>query len=286
MSSGVELVVTRDSFRSRTFAARASGRRVGLVPTMGSLHEGHLSLLAAARRECDLVAMTLFVNPLQFSSAEDLARYPSGLERDLELAAASGADVVFAPSTAEMYPSGEPETRVEPGPLATRLEGASRPGHFAGVATVVTKLVSLAGRCRAYFGEKDFQQLAIVRRLVADLDLDAEVVACPTVRENDGLACSSRNRRLAGEERAAATVLFRALEVGRDLLAVGAPDAASVAAAMAATVASEPLAKLDYAVVVDPVTFLSPAVLAGALRLLVAAEVGPVRLIDNLGVRA
>ncbi len=171
----------------------------------------------------------------------------------------AGVGIVFAPSVGEMYPGGAPETRVVPGPLADRLEGASRPGHFAGVATVVTKLLSLCGHCRAYFGEKDFQQLAVVRNLVHDLDLDAEIVACPTVREPDGLACSSRNRRLGPDDRRAATVLFKALEAGRARVASGEREGAQVEKTMAAVVAAEPRAKLDYAVVVDPVTFAVPA---------------------------
>jgi pantoate--beta-alanine ligase len=230
------------------------------------------------------VAVSIFVNPLQFSSAADLARYPANLEQDLVMAQAAGVGLVFAPSVSEMYPPGESETRVEPGPLAGRLEGASRPGHFAGVATVVTKLISLSGRCRAFFGEKDFQQLAIVRHVVADLDLDVEVVNCPTVREPDGLACSSRNRRLGPDDRRAATVLNRALSAGRAALVTGAWHSAEVEATMAAVVAAESRARLDYAVVVDAVTFESPASLAGELRLLIAADLGPVRLIDNLGV--
>ncbi|MGO9583986.1 MAG: pantoate--beta-alanine ligase [Acidimicrobiales bacterium] len=282
----MEVVSTRHGFRQASCLARATGARVGLVPTMGSLHAGHLALLRAAVSDCDLVAVSIFVNPLQFSSAEDLARYPSNLEQDLALAKASGAGIVFAPSVAEMYPGGAPETRVEPGPLADRLEGASRPGHFAGVATVVTKLLSLAGHCRAYFGEKDFQQLAVVRKVVADLDVDAEIVACPTVREPDGLACSSRNRRLEPDDRRAATVLFKALVAGRACVAEGERERAQVEETMAAVVAAERRVELDYAVVVDPLTFESPPRLAGDLRLLIAAYVGPVRLIDNLGVRA
>ncbi len=211
----MELVATRDGFRKASSGARTGGRRIGLVPTMGALHEGHRSLLRAAASDCDVVAMSIFVNPLQFTSAEDLGRYPSNLERDLELAEASGVGIVFAPAVSEMYPRGEPQTRVVPGPLADLLEGASRPGHFAGVATVVTKLLALCGQCRAYFGEKDFQQLMTVRNVVADLDLDAEIVACPTVREVDGLACSSRNRRLGQADRQAATVIFEALKAGR-----------------------------------------------------------------------
>ena len=280
----MELITDRQEFRRATCAQRASGARLGLVATMGAFHEGHLSLLRAAASSCDVVAVSVFVNPLQFSFATDLAGYPADLERDVALAEAAGVGLMFAPSAKEMYPWGEPETRVDPGPLADRLEGASRPGHFAGVATVVTKLLSLSGRCRAFFGEKDFQQLAVVRRLVADLDLDAEIVGCPTVRDPDGLACSSRNLRLSPEDRMAATVLFKALEAGRAALFSGARQCREVQAAMADVVAAEPRARLDYAVVVDPVTLEPPASLVGELRLLIAAELGPVRLIDNLGV--
>ena len=281
----MEVVVTRDEFRKATSEARSGGSRLGLVPTMGSLHEGHLSLLRAAASDCDLVAMSIFVNPIQFSSAEDLARYPSNLAQDLELARDGGVGLVFVPPVVEMYPRGEPETTVDPGPLANRLEGASRPGHFAGVATVVTKLLAICGQCRAYFGEKDFQQLAVVRNLVRDLDLDAEVVGCPTIRESDGLACSSRNRRLGPADRESATVLFRALQAGRECLKDAAWDIEQVQRAMASVVAEEPLAKLDYAMVVDPVSFEPPISRAGELRLLIAADLGGVRLIDNLGVR-
>jgi pantoate--beta-alanine ligase len=281
----VEVVASREGFRKATSAARDSGARLALVPTMGSLHGGHLSLLRAAVADCDVVAASIFVNPLQFSSAEDLAHYPSDLEQDLAMAQGVGVDLVFAPSVDEMYPRGASATRVDPGPLADRLEGASRPGHFAGVARVVTKLLSLSGHCRAFFGEKDFQQLVIVRSLVDDLDLDAEIVACPTVREPDGLACSSRNRRLGTEDRHAAAVLFKALEAGRACIVAGERRSLEVERTMAAVLGTEPRAKLDYAVVVDPVTLESPASLHGELRLLIAADVGPVRLIDNLGVR-
>ncbi|MGD0440124.1 MAG: pantoate--beta-alanine ligase [Acidimicrobiales bacterium] len=282
----MEVVKTREAFRSSATTARGKGLRLGLVPTMGAFHPGHMSLVRAAASQCDVVAVSIFVNPLQFSSATDLARYPANLERDLAMAQGAGVGLVFAPSVEEMYPQGEPETKVQPGRLADGFEGASRPGHFAGVATVVTKLLSLAGPCRAFFGEKDFQQLVVVRRLVADLDIDAEVVACPTVREPDGLACSSRNRRLGPEDRRAATVLFRALIAGREALVKGARLAADLEAAMAGVVAAERRARLDYAVVVDPVTLAAPASLAGELRLLIAADVGPARLIDNLGVIA
>jgi len=236
--------------------------------------------------DCDLVAVSIFVNPIQFSSAEDLAQYPVDLERDLELVGAAGAAILFAPSVAEMYPSSEPATRVVPGRLAEHLEGASRPGHFAGVATVVTKLLSLCGHCRAYFGEKDFQQLAIVRQLVGDLDLDAEIVGCPTVREADGLACSSRNRRLEPADRQAASVLFKALMAGQACVTGGERNGQAVEQAMEAVVNHEPRAKLDYARVVDPMTLESPALLVGELRLLISAVLGPVRLIDNMAAQA
>lgn len=278
----MEVVASRDRFRKTTSSARAGGARIGLVPTMGALHEGHLSLVRAAVSTCDVVAVTIFVNPLQFASADDLATYPSSLEEDLAKAETAGAELVFVPPASEMYPRGAPRTLVSPGPLADRLEGAARPGHFAGVATVVTKLLSLAGSCRAFFGEKDFQQLAIVRNLVEDLDLDAEIVSCPTVREPDGLACSSRNRRLDQDGRGAAAVLYEALAAGKAAIDAGERDRATVERNMSDIVATERRAQLGYAVAVDPVTFDSPALLAGEVRLLIAVEIGPVRLIDNL----
>jgi pantoate--beta-alanine ligase len=266
---------------------------------MGALHDGHLSLIRAAAARCGFVAMTLFVNPLQFGEQADLDAYPRHLESDLELAAEAGADAVFAPSVAEMYPAGAPSTRVVPGPLAEMLEGRSRPGHFEGVAIVVTKLFALAGAVSAFFGEKDFQQLAVVRQLATDLDLPVEVVGCPIVREADGLAMSSRNGRLSPPERSAATVLCRALEAGRAALEAGCGPA-SAETTMWETIRSEPLATPDYAVVVDPrslrrlaeeQSLVAPrggdgSGSPGAARLLVAAEVGPVRLIDNTAGRA
>jgi len=278
----VEVIASRDEFRKATSSARAAGARLGLVPTMGALHDGHLSLFREAVSSCDVVAASIFVNPLQFSAAEDLGRYPSNREGDLAAARAAGVELVFVPSVAEMYPHGGPRTVVEPGPLGSRLEGAARPGHFAGVATVVAKLLSLTGTCRAFFGEKDFQQLVVVRQLVDDLDLDAEIEGCPTVREPDGLACSSRNQRLDVADRRAAGVLFRALQAGRAAVEEGENRPGEVENAMIAVVAAEPRAKLDYAVAVDPVTFESPTSLAGEIRLLIAAAIGPVRLIDNL----
>jgi pantoate--beta-alanine ligase len=279
----VELISAIADARRRLDAARAAGARIGLVPTMGALHDGHLSLVHAARDACDLVAMTIFVNPLQFGAGEDLAAYPRDLERDMVLAREHGVDVVFAPAVEEMYTS-PPLTSVVVPELASTMEGASRPTHFAGVATVVAKLFNIAGPCRAYFGEKDFQQLVIVRRMVDDLSFPVDVVGCPIVREPDGLARSSRNVYLSPEERAAAPVLHRALESGRDLIGAGGRDASAVAAHMAGIVAAEPLAELDYAEVVDPVTLARPDRLAGEVRLLVAARFGRPRLLDNLGV--
>src|SRR5205823_4752076 len=191
--------------------ARAQGQRVGLVPTMGYLHAGHASLIEAAARDNDVVAVTVFVNPLQFGPTEDLAAYPRDLERDTKLAEQAGASVVFAPSVEEMYPTGEPLTTVAVRQVSEPLEGRFRPTHFAGVATVVAKLFALAGPCRAYFGEKDYQQLAVIRRMSADLSFPVEVVGCPTVRDPDGLAKSSRNAYLTTEERAVAPTLHRAL---------------------------------------------------------------------------
>src|SRR5205823_4014841 len=196
--------------RKELDAARAGGRTVGLVPTMGYLHDGHAALIGRARAECDVVVVTDFVNPLQFGEPADLEAYPRDLDHDATVAAAAGADFLFAPSVEEMYP-GPVRTTVHVAGVSDSLEGASRPGHFDGVATVVAKLFAITGPCRAYFGEKDFQQLAVVRRLVADLSMPIDVVGCDTVREPDGLAMSSRNVRLAPEQRRAATVLHRAL---------------------------------------------------------------------------
>jgi pantoate--beta-alanine ligase len=281
----MQVLSTKSEFREHLETVRALGRTVGLVPTMGALHEGHLSLLRAAANDCDVVALTIFVNPLQFGAGEDLDAYPRPLERDLELAEAAGADVVFTPTTDEMYP--EPTlTNVHVDRLTSSMEGASRPTHFDGVSTVVTKLFNIAGPCRAYFGEKDFQQLAVVRRMAADLDQPVEIVGCPIVRETDGLAMSSRNVYLASAEREAATVINRALRAGAAMIEAGESDPAVIEAHMASIINAEPLAALDYAVVVDPESLLTPDRLASGttVRLLMVAQVGTPRLLDNLGV--
>ena len=281
----MQVISTKSEFREHLETVRALGRTVGLVPTMGALHEGHLSLLRAAANDCDVVALTIFVNPLQFGAGEDLDAYPRPLERDLELAEAAGADVVFTPTTDEMYP--EPTlTNVHVDRLTSSMEGASRPTHFDGVTTVVTKLFNIAGPCRAYFGEKDFQQLAVVRRMVADLDQPVVIVGCPIVRENDGLAMSSRNVYLSSTEREAATVISRALRAGAAMVEAGESDPSVVESHMASIIDAEPLAVLDYAAVVNPESLLTPDRLVSGttVRLLTVAQVGTPRLLDNLGV--
>jgi pantoate--beta-alanine ligase len=278
----VTTVATIAELRHRLDAARGSGSTVGFVPTMGFLHEGHASLMRAARADTDVVVTSIFVNPLQFAPHEDLDAYPRDLTGDTALAEREGVDLLLVPSTREMYP--EPvQTTVSVREVSAPLEGRTRPTHFDGVATVVTKLLSIVGPCRAYFGEKDFQQLAVVRRVVADLSLPVEVVGCPTVRDADGLALSSRNAYLTPAERAAAPVVHRSLQAGLAALAGGTRDPAVVRAAMVTVLETEPRAELDYAEVVDAATFTVPDPLEGTLRLLVAARFGGARLIDNVG---
>jgi pantoate--beta-alanine ligase len=265
--------------------ARRAGRVVALVPTMGSFHDGHRSLMRAARAEADLVVVSLFVNPTQFGPDEDLAGYPRDPDGDTATAAAEGVDVLFVPSVTEMYPD-PPRTTVHVDGLTDRLCGASRPTHFDGVATVVTKLFSIVGPCRAYFGRKDAQQLAVIRRVVDDLNLPVDVIGCPLVREPDGLARSSRNAYLTIEERAAATVLWRALSVAADAIRAGERDGAAIEALAASTIRSEPRVRLDYAELVDAHTVHPATRVDGERVLAVAAFVGRARLIDNLTITA
>jgi pantoate--beta-alanine ligase len=281
----MDVIETAVGCRALLDSARATGRTVGLVPTMGALHDGHISLIARAHKECDVVAVSIFVNPLQFGDPEDIAKYPRTLERDLTECAEAGAHIVFAPTIPEMYPSwpDPPATAVTVGGVSDKWEGASRPGHFDGVATVVAKLFAIAGPCRAYFGLKDFQQLAVVRRMASDLCIPVDIVACPTVREPDGLALSSRNIRLSVTERVAAQTLSSALVAGRAAITAGERDGAAVHTAMRAVADHEPLLDLDYAVAVDAATLDEVTTIddPAAVRLLIAATVGPVRLIDN-----
>ena len=281
----IPIVSTIAALRDALDTARADARNVGLVPTMGALHDGHASLVRAAAAECRLVVTTVFVNPLQFAPTDDLGAYPRDLDGDVALAASAGAHLVFAPTVEEMYPFGPANvlTSVRVSVVSEPLEGAHRPGHFDGVATVVAKLFAISGPCRAYFGEKDFQQLAVIRRMAADLSLPVKVVGCPTVREANGLAMSTRNRYLMTEERDGAAAIYRALRAARAVLEAGVDSPEAVRSTMRAVLASSAVvASIDYAEVVDPDTFVVPERLRGVVRLLIAARVGKARLIDNL----
>jgi pantoate--beta-alanine ligase len=262
---------------------RREGGTVGLVPTMGYLHDGHLSLMAAARADTDFVIATIFVNPLQFAPGEDLGSYPRDPDGDRARAEGARVDLLFCPEQAEMYPD-EVLTTVSVGGLSQSMEGESRPTHFAGVATVVAKLFAIAGPCRAYFGEKDFQQLAVVRRMAVDLSFPVDVVGCPIVREPDGLALSSRNAYLTPEQREAAPVLQRALKAGAASVLAGERDPGAVCALVGDIIEAVPEADLDYVALVDPATLEPQAgpLEPGTYRLLTAARVGVPRLLDNI----
>ena len=283
----MHVATTIAEFRKALDAERLNGRTVGLVPTMGYLHAGHRSLIERSATENDVTAVTLFVNPLQFAPTEDLAAYPRDLDADIALSTEAGATFLFAPPVEEMYPTGEPLTTVSVAVVSEPLEGRSRPTHFAGVATVVAKLFAIAGPCRAYFGEKDYQQLAVIRRMAADLSFPVDVVGCPTVREADGLALSSRNVYLTPEQRAVAPTLYRALRTGKSLIERdGERDPAFVNDVMRSVIEAEPFFALDYAEVVNASDLTTPTRLVGDVRLLVAARLGKARLIDNLGATA
>ena len=278
----MDVVHTRADCTDALDRARAAGRTVGLVPTMGALHAGHTSLIARARAECDVVAVTIFVNPLQFGAGEDLDRYPHDLDADMAICEREGVALVFAPGVAQMYP-GEQLITVDPGPMGQVLEGASRPGFFTGVLTVVLKLFQLVGPQAAVFGDKDAQQLALVRLMAEDLCLGVGIASVPTVRDPDGLATSSRNAYLSAAERATALALSRALQAGRAAAEAG-PDAVLGAAQRLldeAAKAEPPLAQ-DYLALVEPDAFtpVKPG-FAGEALLLVAARIGKTRLIDN-----
>jgi pantoate--beta-alanine ligase len=277
----VRAVATSAELRAATEAARGGGTEVGFVPTMGALHAGHRSLVARARRETGFVVVSVFVNPLQFGPSEDLATYPRDREGDLAALRADGADLAFLPSEEELWPV-PPGVRLSVGPLASRLEGALRPGHFDGVATVVAKLLHLVGPARAYFGQKDAQQLAVVRRMVADLAFPNRVVACPTVREADGLAMSSRNAHLSAGERERATALSRGLVAGLDAFRAGERDPAAVEAAARAVLGAAAGVEVQYVALVEPDGFTRPAAAAPGHLLATAARVGSTRLIDNV----
>lgn len=289
MTERALLVERVGDLRAQLDAARTtgSGRTVGFVPTMGAFHDGHRSLMRAARAHHDTVVVSLFVNPLQFGPTEDLDRYPKNLAGDLAIATAEGVDIVFAPPVEEMYPGfpGPPLTTVSVAGLADGLCGSGRPGHFDGVATVVAKLFNIVGPSTAYFGKKDAQQLAVVRRMAADLCLPVEIVGCPLVREADGLAMSSRNRNLSLAEREAATVIHRGLQSGAEVVMGGERDAGKLRRVVANVLTTEPLVRLEYAEVVAADTLAPLETLDGEVLVAVAARVGEVRLIDNMTIR-
>ncbi|MEX2255722.1 MAG: pantoate--beta-alanine ligase [Acidimicrobiia bacterium] len=273
-------VTTISEVRAACDEVRRADTIVGFVPTMGAFHAGHRSLMSTARRECGFVVVSLFVNPTQFGPNEDLAAYPRDVDRDAAAAAAEGVDLLFCPSVEEMYP--EPgRTTVHVDGLTDRLCGARRPGHFDGVTTVVSKLFSIVGPCTAFFGRKDAQQLAVVRRMTRDLDLPVELVGCPLVREPDGVAMSSRNAYLTEGQRTAARVLSRSLRAGADLVVQGERTAVVVRDAIVGVIATEPLVELDYAEIVDAASLEPRDRLAGEVLIAVAANVGRARLIDN-----
>jgi pantoate--beta-alanine ligase len=267
--------------REAVRAARRQGKRIGLVPTMGALHAGHVSLVAASCRECQFTIVTIFVNPLQFAPHEDFNKYPRTLEADLKMLAGEPVDVVFAPDRAEDIVNSSQATFVEVRGAAEPLEGKSRPSHFRGVATIVLKLFNLAEPDVAYFGEKDFQQAAVIQQMVRDLNLDIEIRVMPIVRESDGLAMSSRNRYLDPEARKQALSLNRSLARAAELVAAGERHADKIVAAMRAVFATSPDVQLDYLVLVDPETFAPVTRIERPTLAAVAAKVGSTRLIDN-----
>jgi pantoate--beta-alanine ligase len=287
VSETIPRVATVAEVRRAIGEVRALGASVGMVPTMGALHEGHLSLIRAARAENDTVVVSIFVNPTQFGPNEDLKRYPRMLARDCELSQAAGADLVFCPTEEEMYPAGF-ATWVDVEGLTEGLCGRSRPGHFRGVCTVVTKLLNICAPDRAYFGEKDAQQLAVITRMVRDLDMPIAIVPCVTVRESDGLAMSSRNVRLTPEERAEAPALYRALTRAKELVAIGERDAAVLDRAIRDALTEAPLGEVDYVEIVSAETLAPVTAIAGTcvVALAVRFDGSGTRLIDNIRLSA
>ena len=272
---------TIDLLRLRLDAPRQAGVTIGLVPTMGALHRGHVRLIEKARRECSHVVVSIFVNPLQFDRPDDLSRYPRTIESDLSQCRQAGVDTVFAPAAAEMYPA-PPACFVEVGALADHLCGAFRPGHFRGVAMVVLKLLEIVQPHRAYFGEKDAQQLAIIRRMVADFNVPVAIVGVQTVREDDGLALSSRNQHLSADERPRATALYRALQEAAALISSGIRGAEEVVRRARATVPADGGIRLEYLQIVDPESLQPVTEISGRVLIAGAMWVGSTRLIDNI----
>jgi pantoate--beta-alanine ligase len=277
----METIRTVAWMKEKAREARLEQRDIGFVPTMGALHAGHLALVERARRQCSPVYASIFLNPTQFGTNEDLSKYPRPLETDMEKLTAANVDALFLPQAADIYPPGF-STYVQVEGLSDRLEGKTRSGHFRGVATIVLKLFEIVQPHYAYFGRKDAQQVRIVQQMVRDLNLDTEIVVCPIVREPDGLAMSSRNAYLSGEERRAATVLSQALRAAENELAAGARDSLELQRAMQKVLAAEPRARVDYAEIVDAETFEPVVRLSRRSYAVLAVHVGKARLIDNL----
>ena len=275
----MRIVASKDEMRR---VCRDVARSLGLVPTMGALHDGHLSLVDRARAECATVAVSIFVNPTQFGEGEDFALYPRDLDSDLEMLRQRGADLVFVPDVAEIYPPGF-DTWINVGPIADRLEGAARPGHFRGVATVVAKLFGIVQPDRSYFGQKDGQQTVVIHKLARDLDMGVEIAVLPTVREADGLAMSSRNARLTTEQRRAAPVVYRALSAGLELWQLGERDASAIRSHLLRELEAEPLlGNVDYVSLAEQDTLEELTQAEQGAMLSAAAHLGTVRLIDNV----
>lgn len=277
----MKICATISEARSSCDAVRVQQKRLGLVPTMGALHEGHLSLIRAAKTQCDAVAASIFVNPTQFGPTEDLSKYPRQFDRDCQLLEKEGVDILFAPPVEEMYPPGA-VTWVQVEGLSDKLDGRSRPGHFRGVTTVVAKLFHIIEPAASFFGQKDAAQLAVIRRMVRDLNFPVEIIACPIVREPDGLAMSSRNAYLSREERVRALVLQRSLQEIRKRFQAGERNAANLISAGKEVFSCEPQVVLDYFEIVDPDTLDPLETISRKILIAVAAHVGPTRLIDNL----
>ena len=265
---------------------KLKGKKIGFVPTMGALHQGHLSLIRKAREECDRVVVSIFVNPTQFGPGEDFDRYPRDLESDVRLCEREGVDVVFAPSVEEMYPENFSTWVEVKGNLTETLEGAHRPGHFRGVTTVLTKLFNIVIPDCSYFGEKDYQQALVVKKLVDDLNIPVEIVLAPTIREIDGLACSSRNRYLNKEERRAARVLYQSLLRAKTEIQDGEDNPSCIISSMEDLILEEPLAKIDYIAIVDPVSLKPVKRIRGEVLVAVAVKIGKTRLIDNMRIKS
>ncbi|WP_432663450.1 pantoate--beta-alanine ligase [Wukongibacter baidiensis] len=278
----MKILNTIKDIRLITKEARRNGKSIGFVPTMGYLHEGHLSLVKKAKAENDLVVVSIFVNPTQFGPGEDFESYPRDLERDSKLVEDAGTDIVFSPSVEEMYPSGCSTYVDTDGDITKKLCGASRPGHFRGVTTVVTKLLNIVTPDRAYFGQKDAQQVAVIEQMVRDLCMNVEIVPCPIVREKDGLAMSSRNTYLGDDERKAALVLSKALSSAQEVIKEGERDASKVSKLIVDKISSQPLSNIDYVEIVCDKTLEAIEEIKGGILIALAVKIGRTRLIDNV----